>query len=325
MTAAGKGSNRNGLAFIEPCLAQLTDEPPSSDNWVHEIKYDGYRIQAHVEHGRVKLLTRNAHDWTDKFGALGQEFAEIGVRSAIIDGEAIVQDTTGVPDFDALAREISKGCSAKIVFMAFDLMYLDGSDLRRIPLMERKAVLKRLLGTRADGALLRFSDHMKGDGREILSQACKLRLEGIVSKRTDRPYRSGRSGDWLKAKCLMVDPFVVIGYVGSTAANEAIGSLVLGYYEGKSLVYAGRVGTGFSLRDAAFLLQALKPLHSKPPALARALTRDQRDGVEWVEPRLVARVQYTAWTNEKILRHATFKGLRDDKPAPEIWRPASLP
>jgi bifunctional non-homologous end joining protein LigD len=325
MKSAGKGGNSSSLAFIEPCLAQLTNEPPTGDNWVHEIKYDGYRIQAHIEHGRVTLLTRNAHDWTEKFGVVGQEFAEIGVRSAIIDGEAIVQDATGVSDFDALAREISKARSAIIVFMAFDLMYLDGSELRSRPLLERKAALKRVLGSRADGALLRFSDHMKGDGCEILSQACKLRLEGIVSKRADRPYRSGRSGDWLKSKCLMVDLFVVIGYVGSTATSEAIGSLVLGYYEGKSLVYAGRVGTGFSFRDAASIWQALKPLHSKPPPLARELTRDQRDGVEWVEPRLVAQVKYTAWTDENILRHATFKGLRDDKPALEIGRPASLP
>ena len=311
-------------AFVQPCLAKPVAVPPSGENWMHEIKYDGYRVQAHIQGGRVRVLTRNGHDWTEKFGKVADDFHALAVRSAIIDGEAIVQDATGIADFSALTAELKSGQSARILIMAFDLLYLDGGDRRNRPLFERKDELRALLSQGTSPLLLRYSEHMQGDGAEILAGAYKIGVEGIVSKSRDKPYRSGRGGDWLKAKCLMADPFVIIGYVNSKAASDAVGSLVLGYYDGPCLIYAGRVGTGFTERVAAELWHQLQPLIMATPRLAGTLAREQQSGVVWVWPNLVARIEYRAWTGDKILRHATFRGLRTDKTAREIGHPLSM-
>ena len=323
MTRSVSARAGSTLAFIPPCLARAIDAPPHGNDWIHEVKFDGYRIQAHLQGGRVRLLTRNGHDWTEKLGKVGDDLQTLSVRSAIIDGEAIVQDAAGVADFAALTSELKRGQSTRIVVMAFDLLHLDGADLRERPLLERKATLQRLLERTSMPDLLAYSDHITGAAAAILAKVCEIGAEGIVSKRADRPYRSGRGGDWVKVKCRIVDPFVIIGYVTNTAASEAVGSLVLGYYDGPSLVYAGRVGTGFSARIAAQLWHALQPLVTTAPPLARKLDREQRLGVNWVSPRLVARIEYRAWTDDKILRHATFQGLRGDKAARAIGHPSS--
>ena len=224
----------------------------------------------------------------------------------------------------ALTSELKSRRSARIVVMAFDLLHRDGGDLRNRPLFERKDELRALLARGTSSLLLRYSEHIKGDGAEMLAGACRIGVEGIVSKSGHKPYRSGRGGDWLKAKCLMADPFVIIGYVNSKAASHAVGSLVLGYYDGPRLVYAGRVGTGFTERAAADLWQRLQPLIMAMPRLAAALAREQRSGVVWVWPTLVARIEHRAWTEDKILRHATFRGLRTDKTAREIGHPLSM-
>ncbi len=324
MTLAGSMKRELWPAFVPPCLAKAVAVPPSGEGWLHEIKYDGYRVQAQIRDGHVRLLTRNGHDWTEQFGKVADDFRALGLRSAIIDGEAIVQDTTGVADFAALTSELKSRRSARIVVMAFDLLHLDGGDLRNRPLFERKEELHDLLARGSSPNLLHYSEHMEGDGAEILASACRMGVEGIVSKCRDKPYRSGRGGDWLKAKCLMADPFVIIGYVNSQAASEAVGSLVLGYYDGAQLVYAGRVGTGFTERVAADLWQRLQPLIMVTPRLAGNLAREQRSGVVWVWPKLVARIEYRAWTDDGILRHAVFRGLRTDKTAREIGHPLSV-
>lgn len=313
------------LAFTPPCLALAMREPPHGDNWVHEIKFDGYRVQALFEGGKVRLLTRNALDWTRRFGVVATDFAALAVKSAVIDCEAVVLDARGVSNFSLLQAELKLGSAARIHMMAFDLIHLDGRALAKLPLLERKAALERLLsggGSRSD--LLRFSAHMAGDGRDVLRNACAMGLEGIISKRTDLPYRSGRNGDWTKSKCVMADPFVVIGYVPSKAGAGMVGSLVLGFYENGGIIYAGRVGTGFSLAEAQAMADGFQAIRRKTPPLKQTLTRDQRAGVEWVTPKLVAQVSYRDVTADRNLRHASFEHFREDKRPEEIVRPPAF-
>ena len=221
--------------------------------------------------------------------------------------------------------ELKKGRDARIHLMAFDLLHLDGRDTSRLPLLERKATLAELIERAGRGnSLLRFSAHVEGDGVEILRNACNMGLEGIVSKQIDRPYRSGRYGDWTKSKCVMADPFVVIGYVPSKTAAGIVGSLVLGYYDKAEIVYAGRVGTGFTIAEARAMADALASIERKTAPLKQSLTREQRAGVRWLRPRLVAQVTYRDVTSEAVLRHASFEHFREDKRAEEIVRPASF-
>jgi bifunctional non-homologous end joining protein LigD len=308
-------------SFVEPCLATLVAEPPEGPHWAHEIKFDGYRLQARIEDGQVRLLTRSGLDWTEKFGTLEQSLGTLKVTSAIIDGEVIVYDDKGASSFVELVSELKAKQSARMVFFAFDLMFLNGEDLRAQTLADRKALLKRLLGRRKKDDSVRFSDHVRGHGPTMLAEACQLMLEGIISKRLDKPYRSGRGTEWLKAKCIQTDEFVVIGYLDSKPVKNAIGALVLGFYEGRKLVYAGRVGTGFSNALARELWQQLQPLRTTAPDLATAVASAQRRGVVWVKPLLVAQVEYRAWTSDGLLRHAAFKALRHDKPARQVVDP----
>lgn len=320
-----KGPSAAALAFTPPCLALAMAEPPRGDTWVHEIKFDGYRVQALIEAGKVRLLTRNALDWTDRFGIVVQDFAALAIKSAAIDCEAVVLDANGVSNFSSLQAELKIGSAAHIHMMAFDLLHLDGCDLRGEPLLARKVALERII-KRAQPPLVffRYSAHMSGDGRDVLQNACRMGLEGIISKRTDLPYRSGRHGDWTKSKCIMADPFVVIGYVPSKAGAGMVGSLVLGFYDNGAIVYAGRVGTGFSLAEARAMAEGLQSIERKTPPLKQALSREQRAGVVWVAPKLVAQVSYRDVTADRNLRHASFKHFREDKRAEDIVRPPSF-
>lgn len=308
-------------AFVEPCLATLVVEPPDSAQWAHEIKFDGYRLQARIENGKVQVLTRSGIDWTEKFGELSPALLTLKISSAIIDGEVVVEDDRGASSFVELVSDLKAKRSGRVVFFAFDLLFLDGADTRSLPLAKRKALLKRLFTRRKKGGQLRYSDHVQANGTLMLAETCKLGLEGIISKRLDKPYRSGRGVDWLKSKCIQTDEFVVAGYLNSTAIQDAVGALVLGFYDGKKLIYAGRVGTGFNRRIAGELWQQLQKLRKPTSPFATPVDPVQAKGVMWVKPSLVAQVEYRAWTGEGILRHASFKALRADKPVQHVNNP----
>jgi bifunctional non-homologous end joining protein LigD len=307
-------------AFVEPCLATLAAEPPDGAQWAHEIKFDGYRLQARIENGEIQLLTRSGLDWTERFGGLANSLLTLKVKSAIVDGEVIVEDEHGVSSFAELVADLKARRSGRMVFFAFDLLYLDDADTRALPLADRKALLKRLLPRRKNSQV-RMSDHVQGTGAAMFAEACKLGLEGIISKRLDKPYRSGRGVDWLKAKCIQTNEFVIVGYLDSTAITGAVGALVVGYYEGKQLIYAGRVGTGFNLRVAGDLWQRLQKLRMDTSAIATRVNALQARGVVWVKPSLVAQVEHRDWTGDGLLRHASFKSLRADKPPTQVNNP----
>lgn len=307
--------------FISPSLATLAAEPPVGSQWAHEIKFDGYRLQARIENGSVQLLTRSGLDWTDKFGALAKALLSLKVSSAIIDGEVVVENEHGASSFTELVADLKAKRSDRMVFFAFDLMFFNGTDLRAAALIDRKAQLKRLLGRRKKDAPVRYSDHVVGHGGTMLAEACKLGLEGIISKRLDKPYRSGRGNKWLKAKCILTDEFIVVGYLDSNAVRDAIGALVVGFYDGERLVYAGRVGTGFNRRVARELRQQLEKGRTETSPLSTAVDAVQAKGVVWVKPRVVAQVEYRAWTGDGLLRHASFKALRDDKRPRQVKDP----
>lgn len=307
--------------FVPPCLALLSAKAPDSDAWVHEIKFDGYRMQARLSEGEVRLRTRTGLDWTGRFQSIADALAGLAQREALIDGEIVVETAEGVSSFSALQEELKSGRGDKFIYYAFDLLYCDGRDIRALPLIERKQMLRDLLAQLDDGGKVRFSEHFETSGSKLLEEACHLRLEGIVSKRKDAPYRSGRGGEWLKTKCSDRQELVIAGMVPATNDAKAVGSLVLGYYENGVLKYAGRTGTGFTHKSARALWRQLAPLkidrvpfESMPPEERRA-----RRAI-WLEPRMVAEVEVRGWTHGGRVRHAAFKGLREDKDPKEIVR-----
>ncbi len=307
--------------FIQPMLAKLAPAAPAGERWLHEVKFDGYRLQARVEAGRVKLLTRSGLDWTGKFGKdVVAALRDLPVGNAILDGELVVETDAGASNFSALQADLSEGRADRFTYYAFDLLHLDGYDLRAVPLRERKAVLEQLL-TRAGGPL-RFSGHFNEVGTMVLRHACRLSLEGIVSKVADAPYREGRGSGWIKSKCSARQEFVIGGYVPSSTMRQAVGSLVLGVYDGEALTHVGRVGTGFTAKVAEDLFRRLERIQATDGPFQEPLTAEQRAQVRYVRPELVAEVEFRAWTADGHLRHAAFRGVREDKPAREIVREA---
>jgi bifunctional non-homologous end joining protein LigD len=299
-----------------PQLATLADRPPEGDEWLHEIKYDGYRLLARTEGGAVRLLTRGGLDWTAKFPALARDLAKLPVDSAAIDGEIVSLAPDGTTSFGDLQDAIARADTDGLVFFAFDLLYLDGDDLTGAALEERKEALAALVQPSAGG--LRYSDHQAGRGPDFFAQACGYELEGIVSKRRDRPYRPGRGSDWLKIKCHNQDEFVIIGFTEPSGQRHGFGALILGCYDRDGqLRYAGRVGTGFSDAQLAEMRPQLDSIGRRDPpaALPKGVSKK---GVHWTEPRLVAEVRYSGWTNDRVLRHPAFLGLRLDKTAEEV-------
>jgi bifunctional non-homologous end joining protein LigD len=292
---------------VEPQLAASATEPPQetkASHWLHEIKFDGYRTIAHVIEGKVKLITRSGIDWTRRYGDLPKEFAKLPVKQAIIDGEIVVLDEKGISRFSALQDALSEGAGSKLHFYAFDLLYLDGYDLRGAELTDRKQLLSQLLGGHISGrSAIQLSDHVEGDGEALYEQASALGLEGIVSKRTNATYQSGRTSTWVKVKAKPVGDFVIAGYTVSAAA-EGLASLALAEFVDGELEYRGKCGTGFDAAMVAQLQRRLEPLQD--PALA--LEGAPRD-IIWVQPVLRCKVHYANKTSDNLLRHSVFKGL----------------
>jgi bifunctional non-homologous end joining protein LigD len=318
--ALPKGARKQAMpSFVPPALAALKPKPPDGARWLHEIKFDGYRLQARLNQGKLQLLTRSGLDWTEKFGrAVIGALKGLPVERVLIDGEIVVERDNGASDFSALQQDLSEGRSDRFVFYAFDLLHLDGSDLRGAALSERKTLLEKLLP--AGDPHLRYSQHFEESGALVLEHACRLGLEGVVSKVRNSKYVSGRKGEWVKSKCSMRQEFVIGGYTVSSASDHAIGSLALGVYENDKLCHVGRVGTGYTGEAAEMLLDRLKPLGRKESPFGDTLTAFARRDLHFVKPELVAEVEFRAWSADGNLRHASFRGLREDKPAGEIER-----
>jgi len=299
-------------------LAQLVDEAPSGDAWLHEQKFDGYRILAEMDGRKLRLLSRRFNDWTAQFPSVVDAVASLPCQSVLLDGEVAVVTSDGRTSFQALQNAFGRR-DANIVYFVFDMLALDGEDLTKQPLESRKQRLAKLVGKKQ--GVLRYSDHVVGNGQAFFELACQRGLEGIVSKRRDAPYSPGRGKSWLKTKCLLRQEFVIGGFTDPEGARTHIGALLVGYHEGSRLVYGGKVGTGFAMKDLVELRRALEALEttSSPfsPEPPRAWTGPSR---HWVTPVLVAEVAFSEWTNDGRLRHPSFQGLRADKPAAEIVR-----
>ena len=309
-------------AWVAPQLATLVSGPPPGDDWVHEIKLDGYRILLRVERGRVKLLTRNRQDWTARFPAVAEAAAALPVKEALLDGEIVALDRAGVSSFQALQQADQLETGRTLVYVAFDLLFLDGSDLRPLPLVERKARLARLLKGRR--GRLRYSEHFDLSGQRVFDRACRLGLEGIIAKQKNAPYTSGRGPAWLKVKCVARQELVIGGYTDPDGARAEFGSLLLGVHDRDGrLVYAGRVGTGFDHATLKNLGARLRKLERRASPFSADGPRPPGRGAHWVKPELVAEVAFTEWTRDGLLRHPAFQGLREDKPAARIVRETS--
>jgi bifunctional non-homologous end joining protein LigD len=311
---------RKGLlpAFLEPSLAAPCEKPPTGDNWIHEIKHDGYRIEARIDGGKIRLLTRHALDWTARFRGVADALVHLGLGSALIDGEIVVEDTAGISNLSHLQADLQAGRRDRFRYFVFDLLYCEGYDLTKASLLDRKDLLAQIIAGLPQDSPIRLSEYLEADGPTMLAHTCRLGLEGIISKRKDLPYRPGRGHHWFKAKCMKSQEFVILGYIASTAASGAVGSLALGYHAAGKLLYAGRVGTGWSGAVAKSLRKELDKIKAGKPALGKALPAGAEKGVVWAEPRLVCEVEYRDWTRDGLIRNSSFKGLRDDKPAADI-------
>lgn len=305
--------------FVEPQLAKLRDDPPEGEEWVHELKFDGYRIQALIAGHQVRLITRNGKDWTERYPAIAAALATLDVKSAAIDGELVALDDRGHSHFASLQAATNDGADAKLAYYAFDLLSLDGKDMRKKTLLDRKAALRKIFP--GDGETLHFSDHIEGKGETVIGKACGMGLEGIISKKASAKYISGRGTSWIKSKCIGRDEFVIGGYRTSDKRGRPFASLLLGEYDGDKLLYRGRVGTGFDEALMDEISSRMSSLERKTTPFA-GLPSDAKRGAVWLTPKLVAEIAYTERTPDGLLRHPSFQGLREDKEAEQVTSPS---
>jgi len=311
-------------AFVRPQLATLVDSVPQGDEWLHEVKFDGYRELCRIDEGRAVFLTREGQDWTSRFGSLVEAAQNLPVRRALLDGEVVALEEDGKTNFQLLQNSLKRNNTATLVYFVFDLLYLDGWDLTRSPLRERKSILQQILKPKRKEKVsnaLRCSEHWIGQGVKLFEESCRQGLEGIVSKKADQPYRSGRGRDWLKVKCSKNQEFVIGGFTEPAGSRSGLGALLVGVYDASgNLLYAGKVGTGFTQQSLKELRSRLNLLERDSPPFINAPRGAEARGVHWVEPKLVGAVAFTEWTADNLLRHPSFQGLRDDKPAAQVTR-----
>ncbi|HTB09985.1 MAG TPA: non-homologous end-joining DNA ligase [Bryobacteraceae bacterium] len=308
--------------YSEVELATLVDKPPEGPEWLSEVKFDGYRLLGFLSRGAPALRTRNGNDWTDRFPSLSKALLTLKAKDAVLDMEAVILDPKGKSSFQALQNALGEAShSEKIVAYVFDLLYLDGKDLRGLPLIERKDKLEALLRNSRKNAL-RYSDHVAGQSTEMFEKACKTGLEGIVSKLASAPYLAGRQKSWLKIKCTLRQEFIILGFSDARKGERALGALYLGYRKNSVLHYAGKVGTGFSMKSARDLVKRFAGLRIDQPVLSRpeatGLPAGEWRSVHWLKPELLCEVSFTEWTGDGHIRHPSFHGLREDKNAKEV-------
>ena len=310
-----------GQRFVAPQLATLVAEVPTADGWTFEIKYDGYRLQALLHDGAVRLLTRRGNDWTARFPHVAERLARIPVDSATLDGELVALDESGKSVFNLLQQSLDGHDDRHLVFFAFDILYLDGADLREEPARERRATLARVLRRArvTERGAVRIGQEMPGTAKTLMRAACRLGLEGVIGKRLDASYASGRNGNWIKVKCGKRQEFVVVGFTPPQRSRVGIGSLLLGVYERGKLRYAGRVGSGFADSLLRKLLTTLGKLERDTMPLP-IRPRGIPAGARWVDPVMVVEVAFTEWTPDGLLRHPVFQGIREDKAARDVHR-----
>ncbi len=307
-------------AKIRPQLATPVDAPPAGDEWLHEIKYDGYRIAAGISLGGVRLITRNGNDWTAKFPSIARALSRLPLKDAWLDGEIVSPKEDGTTSFEGLQAALSAGSDTGLVYMIFDIVYYNGYSLEAVPLSDRKLLASALLSSeKADKKLLRFSQHMEGRGAEFFDNACAWEIEGTISKKKDAPYIQGRTRSWVKVKCIERQEFVIGGYTEPGEGRHGFGALLIGVFDSdRRFIFSGRVGTGFNERLIRELFERLKDMEEPRTLFHNPPVGPEAKGVHWVRPELVAEVAFTQWTREGVLRHPSFQGLREDKPASEV-------
>ena len=303
-------------------LATLVDAVPEASNWVHEIKFDGYRLLGFKAGSSAELITRNGKNWTESFPSLSSALAKLPADDAVLDMEAVVLDAHGKSGFQSLQSALGGGGNrGSIVAYVFDLLHLNGQDLTKLPLLERKEKLETLVGK---STVLRYSSHAAGNGEEMFAHACESGLEGIISKEANSPYVAGRSKSWLKIKCSLRQEFIIIGYSDAQSGERALGALYLAYRKDGALHYAGKAGTGFTMRSARELVDRLAGISVATPVLSRTEARGlgavEWEKVHWVKPILLCEVSFTEWTQGGHIRHPSFEGLREDKNADQVSR-----